>query len=114
MSDRRGQGRWSVEEASALFPGVERTGVAAVRFHRFVRHRVNAHKSNSTASDENEPNNRQKHKDNANDSENHQAAETETAWWRLGKPKLRQLHASSAENTSHEIWNNPSHDQTKD
>jgi hypothetical protein len=36
MSDRRGQGRWSVVEAFALSPGVERTRVAAVRLHRFV------------------------------------------------------------------------------
>src|ERR1035437_8791469 len=47
---------------------------------RLVRHRVNAHKSNSAASNENETDNRQQHKDNANHSQNHRNVKTETAW----------------------------------
>jgi hypothetical protein len=78
-----------------------------------VRHRVNAHKSISAASNVNETQNRQQHKDNADDSENYRNAETETPWRRLGKPKLRQLHAGSGENVLHEIWNNQTHDQAE-
>jgi hypothetical protein len=69
--------------------------------------------SNSAASDKNEPDYRQQHKNNADDSENHRNAETETPWRRLGEPKLRQLNSDSGENILHEIWNSQTYEQAE-
>jgi hypothetical protein len=69
--------------------------------------------SNSAGSDENEPDDGQKHKNNVNKPENHEEVQIEIAGRRFRQPKLRKHYAGSGENLAQKTGHNKPHDQAK-